>query len=52
MTPKPFLPLALIVLLTACGVDGDPVPPSEATPPSGLSVSGTVEVGISRQIRR
>ena len=32
-------------VLAACGVDGPPVPPEPKT--SGVSVSGTVEVGVS-----
>ncbi|SFI91434.1 argininosuccinate lyase [Jannaschia pohangensis] len=52
MTRTILLPLTLVALLSACGVDGEPVPPSEARQQTGLSVSGTVEVGVSRRIQR
>ncbi|WP_179379104.1 argininosuccinate lyase [Jannaschia marina] len=44
--------LVLTALLAACGVDGEPVPPSEAaaeqTSGPGLTISGSAEVGIRR----
>lgn len=44
--------LPLVLLLAACGVDGPPVPPSEAedkTTGPGVTLSGSVEVGIGRK---
>lgn len=41
---RSLLLLASLVGLAACGVDGEPVPPA---PESGLSVSGSVRVGVS-----
>lgn len=43
--------LPLVLLLTACGVDGRPVPPSQAeeTPQGGFTISGSTEFGISRR---
>ncbi|AHM03867.1 hypothetical protein roselon_01484 [Roseibacterium elongatum DSM 19469] len=44
-TKRSLLPLALCaVLLAACGADGEPETPDRATP--GVSVSGTVEIGL------
>ncbi|SDY61916.1 hypothetical protein SAMN05444004_102152 [Jannaschia faecimaris] len=44
--------LPVILLLAACGVEGAPVPPSEAeaeaAAQTGVSLSGSVEMGISR----
>lgn len=42
--------IPLVLLLAACGVDGAPVRPSdvEREPQSGVTVSGSVEVGIAR----
>ena len=43
--------LPLLLLLSACGVDGPPVPPREAETAvrPGLTVSGSVGAGISRR---
>lgn len=44
--------LPLLLLLAACGVDGPPVPPSEAeaAPASpGVTLSGSAEIGVSRK---
>ena len=40
--------LPLLFSLAACGVDGAPVRPSDVEPRSGVTVSGSVEVGIAR----
>ena len=42
--------LPLLILLAACGVDGDPVPPGqvEKTSETGMAISGSVEMGIGR----
>jgi predicted small lipoprotein YifL len=47
------LALALVALVAACGIDGPPVPPSEAeeAPTSrnqGVVISGSIEAGIVR----
>ena len=40
--------LPLVLLLAACGVDGPPRKPEPKAPqPTGLTISGTVEVGVS-----
>jgi len=36
--------LIAAVALAGCGVDGEPVPPA---PKSGVTVSGTVEMGVT-----
>lgn len=43
--------LPFVLLLTACGVDGAPVPPSdvEERPATGFTLSGSAEVGIGRR---
>jgi hypothetical protein len=43
------LSLLTVLLLSACGVDGPPIPPEpkDERPRSGLTVSGTVGVGVS-----
>ena len=38
--------LMITALLAACGVDGSPTHP-EPRPTSGVSVSGTVEIGVT-----
>ncbi|WP_306045892.1 argininosuccinate lyase [Nioella sp. MMSF_3534] len=38
--------LIVIALLTACGVDGSPTHP-EPRPEPGISISGTVEIGVA-----
>ncbi|WP_071672985.1 argininosuccinate lyase [Nioella nitratireducens] len=41
--------LAAIALLSACGVDGAPTHPERRPAPAttGVSISGTVEMGVS-----
>ncbi len=41
-----FAALTALSLLTACGVDGDPTHP-EPRPEPGITISGTVEVGVA-----
>lgn len=41
---RPLVPLALVVLLAACGADGAPKAPA-AEP--GLTISGQATVGVS-----
>ncbi|SPH23364.1 hypothetical protein DEA8626_02428 [Defluviimonas aquaemixtae] len=41
---RPLLLLICLATLAACGADGEPTPPDAG---SGLSVSGTVRVGVS-----
>lgn len=38
-----------LILLAACGADGPPVAPSKAVAKPGVSISGTVDVGIVSQ---
>ncbi|MFV1878746.1 argininosuccinate lyase [Nioella sp.] len=38
--------LMITALLTACGVDGSPTHP-EPRPTPGVSISGTVEIGVA-----
>jgi predicted small lipoprotein YifL len=38
-----------LTLLAACGADGPPVAPSKAAVQPGISISGTVGVGIVSQ---
>ncbi|MBY4894581.1 hypothetical protein KUL25_17620 [Rhodobacteraceae bacterium N5(2021)] len=42
-----YLAILSILILTACGVDGEPERPERAAPVAGLSISGTAEIGIS-----
>lgn len=41
-----ILPVLALILLAACGADGPPVAPSKAAAVPGVSISGTVGVGI------
>ena len=43
---KRLLPVTALLTLAACGVDGPPVPP-EPTPKTGISITGSAEIGIS-----
>lgn len=36
-----------VLILTACGVDGEPERPERATPAPGLSITGTASIGIA-----
>lgn len=38
--------LGIVILLSACGVDGAPTPPARAAAP-GMTISGTVQAGIA-----
>ncbi|MCK0169218.1 argininosuccinate lyase [Jannaschia sp. S6380] len=42
--------IPLVLLLTACGVDGPPIPPSEVEEERrpGVTISGSVEAGLVR----
>ena len=43
---KRLAPLMLLIL-AACGIDGDPIPPdTEAGPNPGLTVTGDAQIGI------
>ncbi|WP_380054663.1 hypothetical protein ACFE33_14105 [Falsihalocynthiibacter sp. SS001] len=46
---KILLPIALIVTLSACGVDGEPTPPAE-TPETGVSISGDIRMGVAKKL--
>lgn len=48
MSRPAALVLGLVLLLAACGADGLPEPPEGAVP--GISVSGTVEVGVTGRL--
>ncbi|MGR3453291.1 argininosuccinate lyase [Pseudooceanicola sp.] len=45
---KIVLALTALALLSACGADGEPVPPTraKAAPSSGVSISGEARVGV------
>lgn len=47
MTMRVILATALLAL-AACGVESAPVPPEDQAQPPGLSLSGTVSVGVAR----
>lgn len=48
MIARSVLIVVSAAILSACGVDGPPVPPSEAQAQnSGVTVSGSVAVGVS-----
>jgi predicted small lipoprotein YifL len=36
-----------VALVAACGVDGEPEPPEDPAPRTGVTVSGHAEVGIT-----
>ena len=40
---------AALLALAACGVDGEPTPPAPKAK-SGVSISGTVEVGVAGRL--
>ncbi|MGB8621335.1 MAG: argininosuccinate lyase [Paracoccaceae bacterium] len=42
---KPVVSLLIVLALAACGADGAPEKPGPA-PKSGVTVSGTVEMGV------
>lgn len=42
-----YIVVLLTLTLAACGVDGEPETPERAQTTPGLSVSGTVSVGIA-----
>lgn len=39
--------LVIVILLSACGVDGAPTPPMAKTTTPGMTMTGTVQVGIA-----
>lgn len=40
--------LVLAVLLAGCGVDGAPIPPDDReAPETGISISGSAEIGVT-----
>ena len=39
--------LVIVILLSACGVDGAPTPPLAKSTPPGITMSGSVQVGIA-----
>ncbi len=46
-----YVILALLPILAACGIDGDPVPPSEAkATETGIHLSGSVGIGVSGSV--
>ncbi len=49
---KPIAASVLIAMLAACGVDGEPIPPTrEKASPSqdGIRISGEASVGVVRK---
>lgn len=46
MTLRAVMALVILSVVAACGADGDPIPPEPKEAPVGLSVQGTVSVGI------
>lgn len=45
---RAVLVLAMMASLSACGADGDPIPPApKETPKPGVSISGTASIGIT-----
>ncbi len=46
---RKFVVLCALVGLTACGVDGPPMPPEDDRdrPEPGISISGTAEFGVA-----
>lgn len=45
-----LIPALLLLILAACGVDGDPVPPNEVEEGekrTGITISGTASAGIA-----
>ncbi|MCA0941386.1 argininosuccinate lyase [Salipiger pacificus] len=49
MITRSALALGLVVMLAACGADGPPTrpEPKETAPTSGVSVHGTVKMGVA-----
>lgn len=44
-----ILPLAVLLALSACGVDGEPTPPEpKASSKPGLSITGRAEFGVRK----
>ncbi|MDF1855313.1 argininosuccinate lyase [Pseudooceanicola sp.] len=45
---KSLIAMALVALLAACGVDGEPIPPTraKAAPSDGIRISGEARVGV------
>lgn len=41
---KPFLALATLLALAACGADGEPTPPVAK---SGVAITGSIQTGVS-----
>ncbi|GAB5446875.1 hypothetical protein [Gymnodinialimonas sp.] len=41
-----YIAILSVLILTACGVDGEPERPERATPPTGISITGTAEIGV------
>ncbi len=39
--------LVIVILLSACGVDGAPTPPMAKTIAPGMTMTGTVQAGIA-----